>query len=84
MSVLLLYDCEKTPERSVSQTRIKSALSTISSTSSKHQLEPPDLDLRPEIRVYNSQEAMVDLRKRDREALAWLQGHSKVHYIDPI
>ncbi len=55
--------------------RIKSALSTISSTSS-HFLEPPPLDLRPEQRLSlrGSEEAMVDQRKRDREILNRISG----------
>ena len=52
----------------VRASRIKSALSTISSTSSQY-LEPPPLDLRPEQRLRSSEEAMVDQRKRDREIL---------------
>ena len=57
--------------RTTSPTRVKSALSNISSASSY--LEPPPLDLRPEQRLASSEEAMVDLRKRDREALARLR-----------
>jgi len=48
--------------------RIKSALSALSSRSSPF-LEPPEPDLRPEQMILSSEEAMVDLRKRDREAL---------------
>ena len=57
--------------------RVKSALSTISSSSSH--LEPPEPDLRTEQRIMSSEEAMVDLRKRDRDALARLTG-KKVSY----
>lgn len=56
-----------------SPTRVKSALSNISSSSSF--LEPPPLDLRVEQRI-ESEEAMLDLRKRDREALARFKGKS--------
>ncbi|XP_013411229.1 uncharacterized protein LOC106174281 [Lingula anatina] len=59
--------------------RPKSELSTISQsrspspTSSLH-LEPPEADLRPEQMILSSEEAMLDLRKRDREALARMMG----------
>ena len=48
--------------------RVKSALSALSSRSSPF-LEVPEPDLRPEQMILSSDEAMVDLRKRDRDAL---------------
>ena len=44
-----------------------------SSVSSQY-LEPPEQDLRPEQKILSSEEAMVDLRKRDRAALVRLRG----------
>lgn len=40
-----------------------------SRTSTPQYLQPPEQDVRPEQLILNSEEAMVDLRKRDREAL---------------
>ena len=37
-------------------------------------MEPPDQNLRPEQKILSSEEAMVDLRKRDRAALVRLRG----------
>lgn len=42
---------------------------TQSRSSTPQYLQPPDIDTRPEQMVLKSDEAMVDLRKRDREAL---------------
>ena len=57
--------------------RIKSALSTISSESSNY-LEPPDPDLRKEQMLLSSEEAMLDQRKRDRSILAKRAGRRLV------
>lgn len=62
-------DVHWAPEPNKGRTsRVKSALSALSSRSSPF-LEPPEPDLRPEQMILSSEEAMVDLRKRDREAL---------------
>ena len=44
------------------------------SSGSSQYLEPPEHDLRPEQKILSSEEAMVDLRKRDRAALVRLRG----------
>ena len=49
-------------------------ISSCFSTGSSQYLEPPDSDLRPEQKILSSEEAMVDLRKRDRAALSRLTG----------
>ena len=60
-----------------SPSRIKSALSTISSASSQY-LEPPEMDMRSEQYILDNEESMVDLRKRDKAALPRLLADKKV------
>lgn len=55
-------------------------LHTQSRSSTPQFLHPPDIDTRPEQMVLKSDEAMVDLRKRDREAL---KGSSHTHKTSP-
>ena len=44
------------------------------SSGSSQYLKPPEHDLRPEQKILSSEEAMVDLRKRDQAALVRLRG----------
>lgn len=61
--------------------RLKSALSTISSGSGSQLLGVPEGDLRQEQLILGSEEAMVDLRKRDREALSRYNSQLKVRLL---
>ena len=63
--------------------RATSTLSTFSSKSaaSSKRLEPPGRDLRPEVMPEGSPEAMLDLRKRDKEALARMKNPVSVSLL---
>ena len=60
-----------------SRERIKSALSTVSSTSSRY-LEPPPVDIRPDMWVGESDEELVDMRRRNQQTIDLVMGRAGV------